>query len=216
MKLRKQGYSYSYIREMTGVAQGTLSNWLGGLPYRPNEETVKRIGRARAASGQVKSILKSMTYVKAKMMARAEIGKVTNRDLLVYGLGLYMGEGGKTADIVRISNSNPEVIQVAVRWFGLLGVQRGQFAPRIHLYPDTDIPTAIAYWSKVCRIPAGQFQKCNVDNRKNKSKSSTGKLPYGTLHLTVQAGGREDFGVFFFRKLEAMNEEVLRVVQKRV
>lgn len=63
VELRKAGYSHTYIAERTGVSKSTLSSWLGGLSYKPNTETVLKIGKARAASGLAKSLIKLLSWI---------------------------------------------------------------------------------------------------------------------------------------------------------
>ena len=41
IKLRKEGYSYSYIKDKLGISKGTLSYWLRDIKYVPNEYTLK-------------------------------------------------------------------------------------------------------------------------------------------------------------------------------
>ena len=67
-QLREAGHSYNYIAKTVAVSKGTLGLWLSNIPYTPNNETVKRIGKARAASGEAKSKIKR----KSIMLARAE------------------------------------------------------------------------------------------------------------------------------------------------
>src|SRR2546429_81813 len=93
IELRKVGHSYNYISSALKISKSTLSGWLADIPYTPNEETVKRVGLARAASGKVKSEIKQASIREAIVEAKRELGKVSRRDLLMLGLGLYIGEG---------------------------------------------------------------------------------------------------------------------------
>ena len=52
---------------------------------------------------------------KAKEEARKEIGEITKRDLFMLGIGIYIGEGAKTFDIVRVINADPKIIKFTVR-----------------------------------------------------------------------------------------------------
>lgn len=212
--LRRRGNSYSYISSHTGVSKSTLSDWLASIPYEPNEKTILRIGKARAASGAKKSLIKRKSFEEAKRQALEEIIGVSTRDLMMFGLGLYLGEGAKTAGIVRIVNSDPKVIQLAIAWFLSLGIQKKQFAPRIHLYPDSNVQESLQFWSGATTIPLSQFHKPHVDRRVNKKLKKHGKLPFGTLHLGVRSGGKKEHGVFFSRKIQAWNDQVLMLVQK--
>lgn len=87
------------------------------------------------------------------------------------GIGLYIGEGSKTQEIVRIVNSEPEVICLAIRWFEEgLGLNKSNFAPIIHLYPDNNVQKSLTFWSQITGIPLSQFGKTQIDTREKKTK----------------------------------------------
>lgn len=209
IRLRNAGYSYTYINEKTGVSKSTLSNWLGRISYQPNKETINKIGKARAASGLAKNRIKLESIKCAQAQAKKDIGEVTKRDLFMAGLGLYIGEGSKSHNIVRITNSNYQIILFAIRWFNeALGVPLENFSLRIHLYPDSDEKEVLKFWSNATGFSAGQFMKSQVDYREDKKISKKGQLPYGTAHLSVRSCGQKKFGVFLSRKIEAWTDEV--------
>lgn len=210
-ELRKEGNSYNYISQKTGISKSTLSGWLFGVPYTPNQTTIERIGKARAASGRVKAKMKIESTERAKEEARKEIGGITKRDLFMLGIGIYIGEGAKTFDIVRVINADPKIIKFTIRWFEeVCGLSKENFRIRLHLYPDNNIKQCIKFWSNISGIPIGQFQKTHIDERKDKKIFKRGKLPYGTAHLSVRSNGNKRFGVFLARKINAWIEEVLK------
>ena len=147
IELRKRGHSYNYISSVLRVSKSTLSDWLASIPYTPNAETVERIGKARAASGAVKSKLRRESILLATEEACRELGKMTDRDLFMLGLGLYIGEGSKTAGITRVVNSDPNVVNLMIRWFTqALELPRANLRIRLHLYPDCDEKHSLRYW----------------------------------------------------------------------
>lgn len=200
-RLRRDGYSYSYIASQTGLSKSTLSDWLADVPYHPNEHTRLAIGRARAASGEKKTQIKQQSLLKARQEAENDINTLSKRDLFMFGIGLYLGEGSKTANVVRVVNSEVDVIRLAIAWFMSLGVLKNQFGVTLHLYPDSNVKKCLQFWSEATTIPLGQFAKPQIDRRRNKKSNKAGKLPYGTAHLSVKSGGRKEFGVFFSRKI---------------
>lgn len=214
INLRKEGYSYKYISGVLKVSKSTLSDWLADIPYTPNEETIKRIGAARAASGESKSKIKQASILKAALEARRELGKMSRRDLFMLGLGLYIGEGSKTAEITRFVNSDPAAVSLMVRWFTeALSLPKKNLRVRIHLYPDCDERRSLQYWSKITTIPISQFQKSSFDRRTDKKALKSGKLLHGTAHLSLNSLGEKKFGVFLFRKIAAWSELVLGTKQ---
>jgi|SRR3989338_91849 len=214
LDLRGRGYSYSYISLATGLSKSTLSEWLGKVPYSPNTEVIERIGKALAISGEKKAALKRNSIEKAAKEAKKEIGAMTKRDLFIFGLGLYLGEGSKTNGITRVTNADPAVILLALAWFTSLGIMRPQFFVTLHLYPDSDVQKCLQFWSKTTSIPLSQFGKVQIDRRTNKRINRAGKLPYGTAHLGVRSLGKKEFGVFLSRKIQAWTDEVFRKVTR--
>ncbi|MDP3646237.1 MAG: hypothetical protein Q8R25_04055 [bacterium] len=210
--LRQEGHSYNFIAKQVHVSKGTLSVWLAGIPYTPNAETVLRIGKARAASGAIKSLLKRKSIEEARIQAVAEMGKISQRDLFMAGLGLYIGEGAKSDQTILFVNSNPAIINLIIQWFTRgLKIPRENLRLRVHLYPDNDNERSLRYWSKITNIPRNQFQKTIVDRRTDKKAVKAGKLPHGTAHLKALSNGKKTLGVFLARKIAAWSDRVLDV-----
>ena len=209
--LRKKGYSYGYIYEKMNISKGTLSYWLSDVPYTPNKYTIDKIGKARLASNFAKRRIKLESISAAKKEAIRDVGVLNKRDLFMLGIGLYLGEGAKTNDSVRIINSDPKIIKLAVRWFKeICGLSISNFRVRLHLYPDNKVVDAINFWSKELGIKKDYFQKIQIDQRKDKKKFNKGKLPFGTAHLSIVSNGDKRFGVYLARRINAWIENVLR------
>ena len=210
-EMRRSGHSYSYISQVTKVSKGTLSVWLADIHYVPNDETVERIGKARAASGHMKSRIKRESIAQAKAEALREMGAMSTRDLFMVGLGLYIGEGVKSHSAIGFANANPEVMHLIIRWLvEILDLPKSHIRLRLHLYPDSVESKSLQYWSEMTTIPVSQFQKTSFDRRTGKKSSKAGKLPHGTAHLVVRSLGQKKFGVFLSRKIQAWSSEVLR------
>jgi hypothetical protein len=209
--LRTKGYSYSYISEKLNISKSTLSDWLAMIKYKPNSYTIKRIGKARIASNLTNSIKKRDSIVKARKEAKQEVGILNKRDIFMLGLGIYIGEGTKTNNIVRIINSDPKIVKFSILWFkNIYDLQISNFAIRIHLYPDNDVVGCIDFWSKNTGIPKSNFYKTYIDQRINKKMSKRGKLPYGTVQLIIKSSEEKKTGVFLARKIKASIDEVLK------
>lgn len=214
--LRKQGHSLNRIRQLVKVSKGTLSVWLVDIPYKPNRETIIRVGNARAASGYAKSRQKRESFEKARREALDGVGKMSQRDVFMLGLGLYIGEGAKSVMETRFVNSSPVIIRLIIRWLNeCLGLKKEHVRIRLHIYPDSDERKCLQFWAEEISIPQGQFFKSMIDKRVDKRVKKVGKLPYGTAHLTVNSLGDKRFGVFLARKILAMSELVLRNSEAR-
>ena len=215
--LRRNGWSYNVISARLGVGKSTLSHWLRGIPYEPNKTIIERIrlGSARAAASKERRRSQQITLLKTQ--GRRELGHLSNRDLLLLGLGLYMGEGTKLYEDVRIVNSDPQVIRTAMAWLRRsCGVPNRNFVVVVHVYPDTSPAASVKYWSRITGVPKRQFEGVQVDRRLNKSVKKRRRLPYGTAHVKVYSRGDSRFGVALHRRimgwLDAAQEQFAGVV----
>jgi hypothetical protein len=211
--LRKNGFPYKYISSKTGLSKSTLSWWLTEVPYTPNKKTVMSFGKARAAASARRAELKQQSLHEIRKIAEEDVGKISRRDLFIFGLALYLGEGCKTNGQVRMVNSDPQIIQTTIAWFRMLGVEKKQFRLRLYLYPDSNVKQSLQFWSHTTSIPVSQFQKPQIDTRIDKKVKNRRKLPFGTAQLSIRSEGRKEYGVLFFRKIQLWNEVVLSEIQ---
>lgn len=210
IELRKKGDSYSLITGKLGVSKSTLSSWLKEIPYKPSKEVWDRIQSGPLKSGKIKHNKKVANIAKIKKIAKKELGRITERDLWMLGLGLYLGEGTKSYEIVRIINSDPLIVKMAIRWFKkICGLSEKNITIAIHLYPDNNEKGCLTYWSKTLRIPLVQFRKTQIDHRTGKSAKKMRKLPYGTAHVTITSNGNPAFGVNLHRRIMGWLESSL-------
>lgn len=209
-KLRREGYSYNYISQQTGISKGTLNEWLHDIPFIPNQYTLETIKNARLASGIYKYKNKMRSLETANLQAKKDIRNLSERDIMMLGIGLYIGEGGKTDGLTRIINSDPKVIKFALKWLKTsFKINIKNIKIRLFIYPDSIEKDCIKYWSKSTGVPIDQFFKSTVDNRTNKKSSNKGKLPFGTAHLSVKSLGNKKFGVYLHRLIIAWINTVL-------
>ena len=199
---REKGYSYNMICEKLNLGKSTVANWTSGISYIPNKEVIKRVGLAKLKSSLFKQNQKMAEVIEMKNLAAKELGKFTKRDLWLLGIGLYLGEGTKSFEFVRIVNSNPQIIKIAMKWFRrVCRLEDENFNPTIHTYPDNNIKKTMNYWSKVTGINKKQFGKTQIDRRINKVTVKKKSLPYGTLHLHIKSCGKKELGRRLHRRI---------------
>lgn len=184
------------IKERLGISKSTLSDWLSRTPFSPNQEVINRIGQARLKSALKNHRLKFENIAKMKKEAEVEIGTISQRDIFMLGIGLYLGEGSKSQEEIRIVNADPTIIKLAIIWLKEFAkVELRHLRIAIHGYPDHNVSELVDYWSKTLNIPKDQFIKTTIDTRENKSNYKKRKLPYGTAHVYVRGGGTLVLGV---------------------
>lgn len=167
LRLRKQGLSYSQIKNKVNVSKSSLSLWLKDFPLSKDQidllrgKNPKRIERFRNTMRIKKEAEQNEAFLKVKK----EIGLLSRREKIIAGLFLYWGEGTKAANCtVAITNTDPEALHFFVNWLSLLGVTRKQLRVVLHLYKDMDIHAEMNFWSKHLNIPVLQFRKPYIKN----------------------------------------------------
>ena len=122
---------------------------------------------------------------------------------VVLGLGIYLGEGTKSFDNIRIINADPVIIKLSIKWFKtIIGLSDSNIFIRLHIYPDNDPKECIKYWSDVTKLPSNNFYPPQVDRRENKKNAKRKKLPFGTAHVIIKSNGNRDYGVKLFRRIK--------------
>lgn len=194
--------SYTLIHERLGVPKSTLSGWLRNIPYTPNNTVLERIKRGQGAYGIARQKARVIEISQFKEKGIQEIGSLSKRDLWMVGLGLWIGEGSKTIEQIRLVNSDPRVIRLFVHWLReICKLEDENITVAMHLYPDSDPLASMRYWMRITSLPSGQFRKTQIDRRLDKQQQKLGKTPHGTLHVTVASNKNPDRGVRLYRRM---------------
>ncbi|MBI5816954.1 MAG: helix-turn-helix domain-containing protein [Candidatus Yonathbacteria bacterium] len=188
--LRKKGTSIREISRIIGVSKGSVSVWVRDVPLSKKQlgalkekgfssEAIEKRRQKRLMNEQVKRDA-------IATLAQKDIRNISHRDLRIIGLCLYWGEGGKTRQgSARISNSDPAVIKVMMRFFReIFKVEEKKFRGHIHIHSHLNIKSAERYWSHVSGIPRSQFFK-TYSKPSIASKNKKDNLPYGTFDIYV-------------------------------
>lgn len=201
-EMRSHGWSYSDISQELGVPKSTLSGWLGALPYTPNKTVQKRIKTGQGTYGVRRQKERIIETASLNAQGKRELGTISKRDLWILGLGLWLGEGSKTLEQIRLVNSNPDIIRIFIKWLReICQLSTLNITVAMHLYPDSDETECKQYWMNITQLPEDQFRKTQIDKRLNKQVSKIGKNKFGTLHVTVVSVGNPEYGVRLHRRL---------------
>lgn len=210
VKLRNAGHSYKYIHNELKISMSTLSSWFSGQPYKPNKYTLEKIRNGPIISAQKRINERIARTQVAWDKGAQQLGEITPRDLLMLGIGLYMGEGSKTNGIVRFSNADPLMVKLFISWMkNHFSLTDKHFALRVHSYPDVDTNKIEKYWLGVTKLPRECIRRTYIDTR-SKIQAKSGKLPYGTAHVSVNAVGNSEFGVKLFRLIQGYTMAVTK------
>lgn len=210
--MRKEGYTYSHISKQVSVAKSTLSLWLQGISFIPNELTKYSMRKGQKYNADIKRADKASSLKKAEEYAQKYATKLSDNELFLLGIGIYIGEGSKTGHITRVVNSDPRIVRFSIEWFKrCFKASESNFRVRIHIYPDNDPDELIRFWMKELSLRRSCFQEPYIDRRLNKKSKKRKVLPYGTAHLTVNSNGNKDLGALLHRKIIATIDRVLEI-----
>jgi len=188
IELRKQGKSYSQIKQVLGLSKSTLSGWLKDMPLSRKEidallwHNEKRIEKCRNTKLQHKEEKNKQEYE----YASKNILPLSDRELLIAGLFLYWGEGGKTNEAQTvISNIDPKLVQFAVYWLmKCFHIRKDKFKAKLHIYSDMDEEKSISYWMNILGFERTQFNKTYIKKTRIRNLSYKG-FGYGTCNVYI-------------------------------
>lgn len=121
--LRSRGHTYGEILKEVKVAKSTLSLWLRGVGLSEKQAQTltlkKRESQKKGALARRTQRLLKTTSIYAQ--SRAELGRLTKRDLFIMGAALYWAEGSKEKDVrpgsgIRFANSDAIMVHLFARW----------------------------------------------------------------------------------------------------
>lgn len=187
ISLRKKGKSYGEISEKLGMPKSTLSGWLKNIELAPQQK--KRIMTKRQLAGYKGAKMNQRYADKRRKMiiekAKKEVEELINNPLFLAGLMLYWAEGNKRGqEKAAISNSDPEVICLMMRWFReICHVPEDKFRVSLYLHQLHVREDARDFWSKVTGIPPSQFLKDII--KPTIYSQRTNKLYEGVCRITV-------------------------------
>jgi hypothetical protein len=82
--------------------------------------------------------------------------------LFVAGVSLYWAEGPKTRNDLELSNTDPSLLRLFIRWVRTYLDSRAEFRLRLHLHSGNNEVAAMAYWSSVLGLHESTFNKTYV------------------------------------------------------
>jgi len=232
-RLRRAGNSIKDIAKSLAVSKSTVSVWCSDIKLSPRQidilhhKMVKASykGRLKGAEKQRQKKIQILDHF--KRLGWKEIGKMNNRDLLMFGLGLYLGEGNKSGNNFQFVNSDPRVIRAIIKWLQLFGITRDNFYCNIilnNIYKDRIIEIE-KYWASILKIPLTQFKKTVLIKSVNKKVYEDKRRYIGTMILRVYKSSKLLYKVLglidgalreFKKFLEGMNNEELASLRTNI
>ena len=142
-QLRAESWTLLDIARELGVSKASVSVWVRDVEFVPKP---RNRGHPSHQPHPL-TIRKQAEIERCRAEAAATIGELSDRDLMMFSLGLYAGEGAKTRGTIGFANTNPIYIAVMVAWL------RMQFASRSHASERRSTGTMVSISTR--RRPSG-------------------------------------------------------------
>ncbi|MER5969313.1 hypothetical protein ABT112_06155 [Streptomyces sp. NPDC002055] len=191
-ELRRAGETYDAIAARLGVSKSSVSLWVRDLP-KPDRRAdhARLMAEARWAPHRR---ARDITRQQTKLAAAQQVGRLTDRELFLIGVGLYWSEGTKSkparpSERVRFINSDPDMIRVYLAWLRLLGVGRERLGFHVAIHESADAAAAERYWAELVGADAAAFGATTLKRHNPRTvRTNTGPAYRGCLTVSVRDG----------------------------
>jgi len=211
-ELREQGLDYDDIAGALGVSKSSVSLWVRDLP-RPArlsyEECRKRSAEAAHRYWEAERPRREARREAVRDAAAAEIGTLTNREIIVAGAIAYWCEGAKNKphkrqDRVIFVNSDPAMIRFFLGFLEAAGVDRGRLTYRLQIHESADVEAAERFWLLLTKAQSDQFRKTSLKRHNPATvRKNVGDSYHGCLRVEVRTS------VDLYRQIEGWAQSAM-------
>ena len=195
-ELRASGSTYDEIAAELGVSKGSVSLWVRDMPRRGRlsyEEFRKRNSEGVARYWAAERPLREARRQQISDSAAAQIGELSDREVVIAGAIAYWCEGsknkpyGRRKDAVVFINSDPRLIWLFLRFLTVAGVTADQLICRVHIHESADVGGAQQFWQEMTGLPDDQFRAPTLKRHNPKTvRKNTGADYRGCLVVSVR------------------------------
>ena len=154
-ELRASGWTMPDIASELGVARSSVSLWVRDVEVVRGPRRVRlgpRPNRLRDAR------LAEVASLDAVGVER--LGDLGEQAFLGAGAALYAREGAKADGRVKLTNTDPTIVDFFCRWLRhFFEIDESRVRATLYLHAGLDLDGAVAYWSELLGIPPSQFTK---------------------------------------------------------
>lgn len=192
-QLRRKGLSLKEIATRLKISKSSASLWCSDIELAPahirtlHEKMVRGSYEGRMKGVRLQKEKKAAIIKECLSKGFQDFPKLSSRELLIAGLGLYWGEGAKNGG-VRFHNSNSYAVTFIMRWFReALKIEDERFLMHIlinSIHKDR-LREVVEHWSVITGIAKKQFRKPVLIKAKNKKFYENFSDHYGTLSIRI-------------------------------
>ncbi len=203
-EMRKKGMSLGAISKSLAVSKSSVSLWCRDIILTCEQvnfltEKVTRAGLTGRMKGAEMNRKKKRDNIdQIRRLAEKEIGKISQRDLLMIGTALYWGEGCKNGSRLIFVNSDPEMIKIMYRFFReILHVPKELFQPTVQINEihKPRIKKVLKFWSFLLDLPLDQFGNTYYIKTVSKKVYDNYDSYYGILRLKIGKGSNLQYKI---------------------
>lgn len=193
--LRKQGLDYEEIAAELGVSKSSVSLWVRDMPRPPGlsyEECRKRSAEGVRKYWAAERPIREAEREAARAAAAAQIGQLSDRELIITGAIAYWCEGTKNkpyrrSDRVSFMNSDPGLIRFFLRFLNAAGIRQDQLIFRVFIHESANIGEAQRFWLDVTQSQPSQFRRPALKRHNPTTTRKNGGDSYrGCLRIEVR------------------------------
>ncbi|MEX0835264.1 MAG: helix-turn-helix domain-containing protein [Nitriliruptor sp.] len=194
-ELRAQAWTMPEIAEHLGVSRSSVSLWTRDVPFDPSARRSARTDRRPRGSDHPMRRRKLAEIAHYDAAGRRDLAELTDRELLIAGLGLYAGDGSKRDGEVRFANSDASLIEFFCRWLRTcFTVDEDRLRVRLYLHEGLDLAVAQRFWSDRTGIDKTRFTKAyravpDATIRHNKHRHGCAHVSYASSAVHRQIMG---------------------------
>jgi len=197
-KMRQDGVSLGDIVKKFGLNKSTVSFWCKDIILSESViQKIKTHGKEKSVKGLLRySEFKRKERIDRNILQKEEgvifLGTLSDRDILMIGLGLYWGEGYKYENgEFGFTNSNPHMIRFYFKWLKLWNIKKDSLIFRITLneFFRKEEKNIKLFWINFLDIKEEQFSKTTYIQTNLKKASLKDIEKYkGILRVKVRKG----------------------------
>ena len=195
VQLRAEGWSVNDLAAKLGVAKSTAYAWVKHIPLDVDSERARRKQEhaAQMAAGRWSDKRAERDRLRAEMhqAAAADVGDLSERDLLLLGAAIYWCEGAKSKPWRRLErltfiNSDPGLLALFLRFLAVCGRTKESVRYRVHIHETADAEAAVEWWARELALPRELFQRPTIKRHVAATKRlNTGSDYRGCLAVSV-------------------------------
>ena len=190
---REQGLALREISARVGVSISSVSVWVRDIELTPAQHAALD-ARNPVRNGQLRGAVNNSARCRRERAAAQAHGRETARravPLHVQGCMLYWAEGSKWRNSVLLTNADPELVELFVRFLREcydVTDERLRFSVNCFLGNGLGLDEIERWWLARLGLPPTSLRAAAVNRASSASKRLKGNiLPYGTARVAVHS-----------------------------